>query len=57
MVAPIAVAGILTLAVLTAISSTNLAFAQQKPTELTLNVSPDNQGASSYLLKGKLTSV
>jgi hypothetical protein len=56
MVAPIAVAGILTLSVLAVISSTNQAFAQEKPTELTLSVSPTTPGASSYDVKGRLTS-
>jgi hypothetical protein len=56
-VTPIAVAGILALAVLAiAISSTNRAFAQEKPTELTVSVSPDTFGASSYHVTGKLTS-
>lgn len=56
MVAPIAVAGILTLSVLAAISSTNQAFAQERPTELTLSLSPTTPGASSYDVKGRLTS-
>jgi len=56
MVTPVAVAGILTLAVLDAISITNQAFAHEKSTQLTLNVSPDTKGASSYSLTGKLTS-
>jgi hypothetical protein len=38
------------------ISPTNHAFAQEKPTELTVNVSPDTMGASSYHVTGKLTS-
>jgi hypothetical protein len=55
-VASIALAGILALSVLAAISITNQAFAQEKPTQLTLNVSPDTKGATSYSLTGKLTS-
>ena len=55
-VTPIAVAGILALAVLALISSTNQGFAQEKPTELTLSVSPTTPGASSYDVKGSLTS-
>jgi hypothetical protein len=56
-VTPIAVAGILALAVLaTAISSTNRAFAQEKPTELTVSVSPDTFGAGTYHVTGELTS-
>jgi hypothetical protein len=45
LLAPIAVAGILALAVLASISSNNQAFAEEKPTQLTLNVSPDTKGA------------
>lgn len=56
MIAPLVVAGILTLSILAVMSSTNQAFAEEKPTQLTLNVSPDTQGASSYSLTGKLTS-
>jgi len=56
LLAPIAVAGILALAVLASISSNNQAFAQEKPTQLTLNVSPDTKGATSYSLTGRLTS-
>ncbi len=52
MVAPIAVAVILILTVLAAISSTNQAFAQKKTCALTLNVSPDTKGASSYNVNG-----
>jgi hypothetical protein len=54
-IASVALAGILTLSILAGISLTNQAFGA-KPTELTLNVSPDTQGASSYQLTGKLTS-
>jgi hypothetical protein len=54
MVASIALAGILTLSVLAALSSTNRALAQ-KPTELTINVSPsDTKTASSYHVDGRL---
>jgi hypothetical protein len=55
-ITPIAVAGILALAVLALISSTNQALAQEKPTELTLSVSPTTPGATSYDVKGRLTS-
>jgi hypothetical protein len=57
-IAPVAVAAILILAVLAAISSTGNAAERQpwkeKPCALTLNVSPSTQGAKSYLLKGRL---
>jgi len=56
MVTPIAVAGILTLSVLAAISLTNQVFAQEKPTQLTIKVSPDIVGESSYQVTGRLTS-
>jgi hypothetical protein len=56
MVTPIAVAGILTLSVLAAISLTNHVFAQEKPTQLTIKVSPDIVGESSYQVTGRLTS-
>jgi hypothetical protein len=55
-VMPISVVGVLTLAVLALITSTNQALAQEKPTELTLSVSPTTPGASSYDVKGRLTS-
>jgi hypothetical protein len=55
MCAIIAVAGILILAVLAAISSTNQALAQNKMCALTLNVSPETKGASSYNVNGRLT--
>ena len=54
-IAAVGVAGILTLSVLAAISSTNQAFAQ-KPTELTVGMSPDTRGAHEYNATGKLTS-
>ena len=54
-IAAVGVAGILTLSVLAAISSTNRAFAQ-KPTELTVGMSPDTRGKSQYYATGKLTS-
>jgi hypothetical protein len=50
-------AGILTLAVLASISSTNGVFTQEpqkKPTTLTLNMSPARD-EGTYLLKGRLT--
>jgi hypothetical protein len=56
MVTAIAVAGILTLSVLAAISLTNQVFAQEKPTQLTIKVSPDIVGESSYQVTGRLTS-
>ena len=55
----VAVAGILTLSALAAISSTNQAFAQQKPTALTINVSPTTVKSGSTApisVTGKLTS-
>ena len=55
MVTPVAVAGILILPVLAAISLTNHVFAQ-KPTELTIKVSPDILGEGSYQVTGRLTS-
>jgi hypothetical protein len=56
-VGSIALAGILTLSVLAATSSTNRALAQEKPTMLTISVSPSNtKTASSYHVDGKLTS-
>jgi hypothetical protein len=57
MIAPVAVAGILMLAILAA--TTGLAFAQEKPTELTLNVSPTTvlSGSTAPIsVTGKLTS-
>jgi len=54
-VTPIAVAGILALPVLAAISLTNHVFAQ-KPTQLTIVVSPHIVGESSYQVTGRLTS-
>ena len=54
-IAAVGVAGILTLSVLAAISSTNQAFAQ-KPTELTVAMSPDTTVAQKYHATGKLTS-
>lgn len=56
MLAPVAVAGILTFSVLAAIPLTSQVFAQIKRTQLTLNVSAGTKGASSYLLTGKLSS-
>jgi hypothetical protein len=55
-IVPVTVAGILILSVLTAISLTHQAFAQEKPTKLTINVSPDIVGESSYHVTGRLTS-
>lgn len=55
MVTPVVVAGILILPVLAAISLTNHVFAQ-KPTELTIKVSPDILGEGSYQVTGRLTS-
>ena len=55
MVTPVAVAGILILPVLAAISLTNHVFAQ-KPTELTIKVSPDILGEGSYQVTDRLTS-
>jgi hypothetical protein len=52
---PVTVAGILILAVLSTISSTNQVFAQ-KPTELTVGMSPDTTVAQKYHATGKLTS-
>jgi hypothetical protein len=53
-IAPMTVAGILIMTILA-----NQAFAQaqqeEKCTALTLDVSPDTKGASSYTLTGKLT--
>ena len=54
-IAAVGVAGILTLSLLAAISSTNQAFAQ-KPTELTVAMSPDSTVAHKYHATGKLTS-
>ena len=51
-IAPVTVAG---LAILAVISSTNQAFAQ-KPTELTVAMSPDTTVAQKYHATGKLTS-
>lgn len=53
-IAPVALTGILVLAILV-ISSTNEAFAQKKPCDLTLNVSPDTIGVEDKKLTGKLT--
>ncbi|MFZ0511334.1 MAG: hypothetical protein WAM14_06995 [Candidatus Nitrosopolaris sp.] len=61
-IAPVAVAGILTLAILAAISSTNQAFAQAKPTALSLGAYPNkgkvgaNTGTLPVSLSGQLTS-
>jgi len=54
-VTPIAVAGILILLVLAAISLTSHVLAQ-KPTQLTIVVSPHIVGESSYQVTGRLTS-
>jgi hypothetical protein len=57
MIAPVVVAGILMLAILAA--TTGPAFAQEKPTELTLNVSPTTvlSGSTAPIsVTGKLTS-
>jgi hypothetical protein len=56
MVTPIAAAGILTLAILAMISLTNHVFAQEKPTQLTIKVSPEFVGESPYQVTGRLTS-
>src|SRR5215469_17982104 len=62
MIAPVAVAGILMLAVLAAISSTNQAFAQAKPTTLSLGANPNrgtvgsNTGILPVSLSGTLIS-
>jgi hypothetical protein len=62
MIAAVAVAGILTLSVLAVISSTNQAFAQAKPTSLTLGAYPNkgkvgfNTGTLPVSLSGQLTS-
>ena len=56
MVTPVVVAGILILPVLAAISLTNHVFAQEKPMELTIKVSPDIVGEGSYQATGRLTS-
>jgi hypothetical protein len=61
-VASVSLAAILTLSVLAAISSTNQAFAQAKPTTLTLGAFPNkgkvgaNTGTLPVSLFGKLTS-
>ena len=47
-------AGILILSVLAAMS--RKAFAQEKPTQLTINVSPDIAGEKCYEATGRLTS-
>jgi hypothetical protein len=53
------VAGLLILSLLAAISLTHQAFAQERraTTELTINVSPDTVGASSYHVTGKLAYI
>jgi hypothetical protein len=53
-IAPVVIAGILTLTVLAAISSTNQALAQQT-CDLTVNVSPATAGPSPHDVTGKLT--
>ena len=55
-IAAVVVAGILTLSVVVGISLTNHVFAQEKPTQLTIKVSPDIVGESSYQVTGRLTS-
>jgi hypothetical protein len=55
-IVPVTVAGILILSVLTTISLTHQAFAQEKPTKLTINMSPDIVAESSYHVTGRLTS-
>ena len=57
MVVPLTLAGILILAILATISLTDHAFAQKKPTSLTIRVSPINtRNAASYRAVGTLTS-
>ena len=61
MIASVAVAAILTLSVLAVISSSNQAFAQAKPTSLTLGAFPNkgtvgSAGTLRVSLSGKLTS-
>ena|SRR5215831_12270877 len=55
-IAAVAVAGILTLSLLVGTSLTNHVFAQEKPTLLTIKVSPNIAGESSYQVGGRLTS-
>lgn len=60
-IAAVVVAGILTLSVLAAISSTNQTFAQAKPTSLSLGAFPNkgkvgSAGTLRVSLSGKLTS-
>ena len=52
----VTVAGLLILSLPAAMSLTHQAFAQEKPTQLTINVSPDIAGAKSYEATGRLTS-
>jgi hypothetical protein len=52
----VTVAGLLILSVPAAMSLTHQAIAQEKPTQLTINVSPDIAGAKSYEATGRLTS-
>jgi len=57
-IAPVAVAAILILSLVAAISLTHQAFAQERATtELTINVSPDTVGESSYHVTGKLAYI